>query len=128
MLTFPATVQIFIATKPVDLRNGFEGLSAIVREVMKQNPLSGHFFCFLNRRRDRVKIIFFDRTGYCIFFKRIEKSTFKLPVVEPEALAIEMEAPELMLLLEGIDLRGAKRRPRWTPSIQGSVSPPVDRA
>ena len=127
MLTFPATIQIFIATEPVDLRKGFEGLSAIVRDVMKQDPLSGHFFCFLNRRRDRAKIIFFDRSGYCIFFKRLEKSTFKLPV-QPDARVIEMEAPELMLLLEGIDLRGARRRPRWLPLIPRSVVPRSDRA
>ncbi|MDP6424753.1 MAG: IS66 family insertion sequence element accessory protein TnpB [Planctomycetota bacterium] len=119
MLTLPSTVQIFISVDPVDLRKGFNGLSAIVREVMRKDPLSGHLFCFINRRRDRAKILLFDRGGYWIFYRRLERGTFKPPQPADE-LYVQMEAPELSLLLEGIDLAGAKRRPRWRPPVRAS--------
>lgn len=115
MLTLPPTVQIFVSVDPVDLRKGFNGLSAIVREVMRKDPLSGHLFCFINRRRDRAKILLFDRGGYWIFYRRLERGTFKIPHCT-DGVYVEMEAPDLSLLLEGIDLAGARRRPRWRPA------------
>ena len=116
MLTLPPSVRIYVAAEPVDIRKAMNGLSAAVREVLRQNPMSGHLFAFRNRRGDRIKILFWDRSGYCLFYKRLERGTFRLPVeVDAEAKHVEMEAAELSLMLEGIDLRGAKRRPRWDP-------------
>ena len=116
MLTLPPAVRIYVAAEPVDIRKSFDGLSAAVREVLRQNPLSGHLFAFRNRRGDRMKILFWDRSGYCLFYKRLERGTFRLPAeVDAAATHLEMEAAELSLMLEGIDLRGARRRPRWDP-------------
>ncbi len=116
MLTLPPSVRIYVAIDPVDIRKSFDGLSAAVREILRADPMSGHLFVFRNRRADRIKILFWDRSGFGLFYKRLERGTFRLPV-DPDGFSvrIEMEAAELALMLEGIDLRGAKRRPRWSP-------------
>lgn len=116
MLSLPPTVKIYVAAGAVDLRKGFDGLCAVTREVIRADPLSGHLFCFINRRRDRAKILVWDRSGFWLFYKRLERGRFHLPKAPaPGRNHIELEATELALLLEGIDLRGARRRPRWEP-------------
>lgn len=113
MLTLPPTVRVFLAIEPADMRRSLDGLAALTREVLKQDPLSGHLFVFRNRRSDRVKVLVWDRSGLCLWYKRLERGRFFFPVVDgPE---VEVEAAELSLLLEGIDLAGATRRPRFTP-------------
>lgn len=71
MLTLPPAVRIFVAVEPTDMRRGFDGLSAAVREILLQEPLSGHLFAFRNRRGDRLKILFWDRSGYCLFYNHL---------------------------------------------------------
>ena len=114
MLTLPSSVRIFVAAEPVDLRRGFDGLAAATRSLIREEPLSGHLFVFLNRRRNRIKLLVWDRTGYLIVYKRLERGTFSLATAP--ALGdrhVEMDAGELALMLEGVDLRGAVRRERW---------------
>ena len=112
----PHTVRIYLAVEPVDLRKGFDGLACVVREVIAENPLSGHLFAFFNRRADAAKILFWTRSGYTLVHKRLEKGRFALPRLPATgARRVEMEAAQLTLLLEGIDLRGARHRPRWEP-------------
>ena len=114
MLSLPPTVRVFIATGPADLRRSLDGLSALVREGMRGNPLSGHLFVFHNRRRDRAKVLYWDRSGLCLWYKRLEKGRFHFP--EAEEPSLEVDAVDLSLLLEGIDLAGAKRRERFEPA------------
>lgn len=114
MLILPPTVRVYVATEPVDMRKGFDGLACVVRQVIAEDPLSGHLFVFFNRRADVTKLLFWTSSGFTIVHKRLEKGRFSLPRLPPEgARRIEMAATELMLLLEGIDLRGAHHRPRW---------------
>ena len=116
MLTLPPSVRIFIAAEPIDGRKGFNGLVSLVSGVLSHDPLSGHLFVFLNRRADILRALFWDRTGYCLLSKRLERGRFQLPWEAPASTShFEIEATDLMLLLEGIDLRGAMRRTRWTP-------------
>lgn len=114
MLTLPSSVRIYIAAEPVDLRRGFDGLAAATRSVIGADPMSGHVFVFVNRRRNRVKFLVWDRTGYLLLYKRLERGTFKIPT-EPELgrRHVEVDAGELGLMLEGLDLRDARRRKRW---------------
>lgn len=114
MLTLPASVRIYVAAEPVDLRRSFDGLAAATRSVMGADPLSGHVFVFLNRRRNAVKLLVWDRTGYLLLYKRLERGTFTI-ASEPRSgdRHVEMDAGELGLMLEGLDLRGARRRKRW---------------
>jgi len=119
ILNLPPSVRIWAATQPVDMRKAFDGLSAAVLGVLGQDPLSGHLFVFLNRQADRVKVLWYDGNGYALFYKRLERGRFHLL---PEGMAagketLELRAADLALILQGIDLRGAKRRRAWTPSV-----------
>lgn len=116
MLSLPPSVRIFVAIGPVDLRKGFDGLAAATRELLRQDPLSGHLFVFINRRRNRAKILVWDRSGFWLLYKRLERGRFRLPAArEPGAQGIELEATELSLLLEGVALSQTQWRPRWEP-------------
>lgn len=113
MLSLPPSVRIFVCTEPTDMRKSFDGLFCLIEEVLDEDPLSGHLFVFRNRRGDRLKILFWDRTGFWIHYKRLECGTFRLP--ESRGAKASIEGPDLMLMLEGIDLSGARRRKRWRP-------------
>lgn len=114
MLTLPSSVRIYVAAEATDLRRGFDGLAAATRSVIRQDPLSGHVFVFINRRKNRVKLLVWDRTGYVLVYKRLERGTFQLPTTPRMGERhVELDAGELGLMLEGVDLRGARRRARW---------------
>jgi transposase len=104
MLSLPPAVRVFVALEPTDMRKSFHGLEGETRRVLEQDPLSGHLFVFFNRRRTMVKVLYWDRTGFCVIAKRLERGTFHLP-------------ERLGLILEGLELRGARRRPRWSPNM-----------
>ena len=114
MWSLPSSVRIYVAAEPTDLRRGFDGLAAATRSVIGESPLSGHLFVFLNRRRNRIKILVWDRTGYLLMYKRLERGSFELPTTpKPGHRHVEVDSAELGLMLEGLDLRGARRRKRW---------------
>jgi transposase len=114
-LSLPPSVRIFVCTAPTDMRKSIDGLVALTEQVLRQAPYSGHLFVFVNHRRDRVKILLWDRSGFLVLYKRLERGTFRFPSAMGESL--EIEAMELALVLEGIDLIGARRRPRWQPRV-----------
>ena len=99
----------------MDMRKSFNGLSNATREILERDPLSGHVFVFFNRRRTMVKALYWDRSGFCVWSKKLERGTFRLPGWE-ESVVKEMEAAELSLILEGLELSGARRRMRWAPN------------
>ena len=116
MLTLPPAVKIHVAVDPVDMRRSFDGLAAATRERIRLDPMSGHVFVFRNRRRTIAKLLFWDRTGFVVLAKRLSRGTFQLPVDVAEGVAVlELEAAQLGLMLEGLDLRGARQRRRWKP-------------
>ena len=115
MIGLPSTVRVFVALAPTDMRKSFDGLSNAARELTKQDPFSGHLFVFFNRRRTMMKAVYWDRNGYSLIAKRLERGTFVVPEANKQAV-VELEASELALILEGIDLREARRRPRWKPA------------
>ena len=111
MIMLPSAVRIFLCTRPVDLRKSFDGLTGLVRDCFGQDPLSGHLFLFLNRRRDRIKILYFDRDGLAIWYKRLEAGSFQMPQVTQDG--VELQPAQLAMLLSGIDLRTARQRKRF---------------
>lgn len=117
MLTLPPGVRVFVATGRVDGRKGIDGLSTLVRSQFMEDPLSGSMYVFFSRRADRVRVLYFDRDGYVLITKRLEKGTYRLPWRAEEGRVV-IEAAELLLVLEGIELRGASRRARWSPSCR----------
>jgi transposase len=119
MLTMPPSVRVYIAAQPTDLRKSFDGLSALVAQTFGQDPLCGHLFVFRNRRGDQMRVLFWDRTGYAILGKKLARGRFHLAREVPAgATHVEVEAAELSLMLEGIDLSGAVRRKRWRPAAR----------
>jgi transposase len=126
MLSLPPSVRVFVATQPVDGRKGVDSLVAIVRCALLADPLSGHLYVFFSRRSNRVRIVYWDRNGFALWSKRLEKGRFHARWSEDGQLGAQtMEAAELALLLEGIDLQGARRRPRWVPTPAADTQPPV---
>ena len=119
MLGLPASVRVFVALAPTDMRKSFDGLSNAARLLTEQDPFSGHLFVFFNRRRSMMKAVYWDRNGYSLVAKRLERGTFVLPVASERGV-VELEGSELALILEGIDLRDARRRPRWKPAANWS--------
>lgn len=117
MLSLPPSVRLFVATQPVDGRKGADSLMVLVRDVFRHDPLSGHLFIFFSRRCDRVRVVYWDRNGFAMWSKRLERGRFK-PTFSAggELGANAIEAAELALIVEGIDLSGARRRPRWQPA------------
>jgi transposase len=113
VLTFPAGVRLYLATAATDLRRSFDGLSASVQSEFGMAPTSGDLFIFLNRRATQVRILFWDRDGYCVLMKRLEQGTFRR-VKNAEGVGhVEVDAGELAMLLEGIDAPVVKRRKRF---------------
>lgn len=113
MLSLSPAVRIFVATAPTNMHLSFDRLAALARDVIQQDPLSGHLFVFRNRAGDKLKILAWDRSGFCLWYKRLEHGVFHVPAAS--ATHVELEAADLLLLLDGIDLQQAIRRPRWRP-------------
>ena len=114
MLTLPPTLRVYVAVGPTDMRKSFDGLSIAVTSVLEQDPTSGHLFCFFNRRANQVRVLFWDRTGYCIYAKRLARGRFALAsLVKDGEKVVQVDSVELSLILEGIDLAGARRRTRF---------------
>jgi transposase len=112
MIMFPSTVRTFLCTRPTDLRKSFDGLTGLVQECFGQDPLTGHLFLFLNRRRDRIKILYFDRDGLAIWYKRLEAGSYQMPHTVGQD-GVELQPAQLAMLLSGIDLRTARQRKRF---------------
>ena len=113
MIHLPASVRVYLCTSPCDMRRSFDGLHALVTGVMKLDAFAGHLFCFSNRRRDRVKILYWDRDGFAVWAKRLEQGTYAMPFGEDGEPRHEITAQELGALLSGIDLSQAQRRKRY---------------
>jgi transposase len=114
-----AAVRVFLCTKPTDMRKSFDGLFGMVREFLGQDPLSGHLFLFLNRRRDRAKILLWERDGLVIWYKRLEVGSFQsldpTATTPPSGTAgLELSVTDLAMILGGIDLTTARRRKRYS--------------
>lgn len=112
MLTLPSAIRVFIALDPVSMHLSFDRLAGLVRGL-GLDPTTGHLFVFINRPKTHMKVLFFDRSGYCQLYKRLERGTFQLPEVGPDGVPRrELTPNELGLILEGVDLRQRARRAR----------------
>jgi transposase len=108
--------SVVLATEPVDLRRGHDGLVTLVRERWRADPYSGELFVFFGRRMDRVKILFFSAGGFVVYYKRLERGRFTMPRIPEGASQIALDAASLAMLLDGVDLRAVRRIPMWKPS------------
>lgn len=113
-----AATRIWLATAPADMRCGFDRLAERAQAVTSCNPMDGHLFLFRGRGGDRLKILYWDRDGYALWYKRLEEGVFKLPRIEVGAASVELRASELAMMLDGIDLRSVKRVKRFSGKKQ----------
>jgi transposase len=120
MLGLPPSVRIHFATALVDMRKGIDGLRAVVEGVLKKDPFEGHLFVFVGKAKDKVKILFWDRNGFVLYLKRLERGRFQLPLVNDRTRQVEMEPAQLAMLLDGIDLN-ARRLARWNPESNKGI-------
>jgi len=111
MLNLPVSVRVFVCTQATDMRRSFDGLVHLAEQVMRQDPFSGHLFVFFNRRSDRVKVLYWDRSGPAIWYKRLEKGTFVFS--REDGSSVEMDVWDLAMILEGIDAKGVRREKRY---------------
>lgn len=122
MLNVSAKVRVFVCAQPADMRRSFDGLCGMVESIIEQDPLTGHLFVFRNRNRDRLKILYWDRDGFAIWYKHLQSGTWQLPVDLNSEVArsggVEITSRELSLLLEGVELRSVRRRKRFEMPVE----------
>jgi len=111
MLSLPASVRIWVATRPTDLRKSFDTLAELVRQQLQLDPLSGQLFVFTNKRADRIKLLYWDEDGFVILYKRLEAGAFRLPRADEGR--VRLRAADLQMLLDGVDLDSVKRSRRY---------------
>jgi transposase len=127
MIALPPQIRVFLYRLPTDMRKSFHGLIALTESALQQDPLSGSLFVFVNRRRDRIKILYWGQTGFCIWYQQLQQGTYQLP--DGEALeqqdTIEVTRSQLSLILDGIDLGSARQRRRFQlpPALHTSDEP-----
>ena len=112
-MTDLSDLRIFVCTVPTRMNLSFDRLMGLAQETFDQDPLSGHLFLFLSRRRDRMKILFWDVDGFCIWYKRLEVGVFQLPVATEGEEGVELDCAQLNRLLGGLDLKNGRRRKRY---------------
>ena len=120
MLGLPPSVRIYFATELADMRNGIDGLRALVEGSLRHDPYAGHLIVFVGKAKDTIKILFWDRSGFVLYLKRLEKGRFQLPVVDARRTHVTMEPAQLAMLLDGIDLN-ARRLARWNPDVRKGI-------
>ena len=113
MLSLALPVDIYLCVEPTDMRKSFDGLWALAAEHLGRDPLAGGLFVFINKRRDRMKLLYWDADGIALWAKRLEAGTFQRPSVDVQARSVTLSATELTLLLHGIDLKSVRQRKRY---------------
>lgn len=116
MLNVPGPLKIFLCLGATDMRKSFDSLAAIVQEQLKLDPLSGHLFVFRSRRGDRVKLLYWEESGYALWYKRLEVGTFRFPSAAADQKSLTISAADLAMLLDGVDLASVRRQKRYRRS------------
>jgi len=111
MLSFSPGQRFFLYRLPTDMRKGFDGLSGLVRSKLKLDLLSSDVFIFVNKRRDRIKLLMWDRTGFALYYKQLEQGTFEIPM--GHGSSVELRWSDLVMIMEGIEIKSIKRRKRY---------------
>jgi transposase len=121
MLTLPPSVKIYLASGHVDMRKSIDGLLAVVRSIWEEDPFSGHLFVFFSRKVNRIKILMWDNGGFMLIYKRLERGRFRIPEVAAGSQSVKLDATELVMLLQGIDVSRVRRPVPWMPGNAGQV-------
>lgn len=118
MLSVAPGAKVYLAAEAVDSRRGHDGLCALVRSTLALDPFTGHFFVFIGKRGDRVKILFWDRGGFVVYYKRLARGRFQLPRLTAGADRVVLDGTQLAMLLGGFDLVRTRRTEAWEPAAR----------
>lgn len=113
MFSLTSSFRYYLYREPTDMRKSFDGLSGLVQGQLRRDPASGEVFIFINRRRNKVKLLRWEQGGFVLYYKRLEKGTFELPRFSDNALSCQMSWPMLMLMIAGITIEKSKQRRRY---------------
>ena len=120
MLSWPPTVKVFLCSGATDMRKGFDSLAHLIESSLALDPFSGHLFVFRSRRGDRIKVLYWDRDGYAMWYKRLERGNVRFPVAAAQATGhVEVKAADLMMILDGVDLGSVRRQRRYSRESAG---------
>jgi transposase len=114
MLSWPPTVKVFLCSDATDMRKGFDSLAHLIESSLALDPFSGHLFVFRSRRGDRVKILYWDRDGYAVWYKRLERGNVRFPAAAQATGHVEIKVADLMMILDGVDLGSVRRQRRYS--------------
>jgi transposase len=113
MFSLSSCFQFYLYASPTDMRKSFDGLSGLVQGQLQRNPMSGEVFIFINRRRDRLKLLHWESGGFVLYYKRLESGTLELPTLENNAPSCQLHWSELVMMVEGISIEKTKKRKRY---------------
>ncbi|MEX2138903.1 MAG: IS66 family insertion sequence element accessory protein TnpB [Pirellulales bacterium] len=116
MLTVPGQLKVFLCLGTTDMRKSFDSLASVVADQLKLDPLSGHLFVFRSRRGDRLKLLYWEETGYALWYKRLEAGSFRFPTAPADQKSLTISAADLAMLLDGVDLSSVRRQKRYRRS------------
>lgn len=125
MVTLSSTLRYYLWREPVDMRKSFDGLQGVVVNHMGRDALSGEVFIFMNRRRDQVKLLVWDRSGFVIYYKRLERGRFELPATTGAVRGQVLSWPDLVLILEGVSLTSVRWRKRYVVGTSSGTRTPI---
>jgi len=122
MFTLSTSNRFHLYSQPTDMRKSFDGLSAVVQNILGSNPLNGDVFIFINRRRDKIKLLHWQGISFTLYYKRLEEGTFEVPTYDPEAGSITLSYTQMVMLVDGLTIKNIEKRRRYTPS-ENTVNP-----
>lgn len=125
MLSISSAYRYYLYRDKADMRKSFDSLSGIVRNELQKDPLSGEVFIFINKRGNQVKLLLWEGDGFSLYYKRLEKGTYELPLINAHTLCVELCSDSLMLILKGISLKSVRRRKRFSIHEKNSVNTAV---
>ena len=122
MFTLSTSNRFHLYSQPTDMRKSFDGLSAVVQNALGSNPLNGDVFIFINRRRDKIKLLHWQGISFTLYYKRLEEGTFEVPTYDPQAGSITLSYAQMVMLVDGLTIKNIEKRKRYTPS-ENTVNP-----
>ena len=117
MFTLSSSNQFHMYSQPTDMRKSFDGLSGLIQNTLGNNPLNGDVFIFINRRRDKIKLLHWQGISFTLYYKRLEEGTFEVPLYDPEAGSITLSYAQMVMLVDGLTIKNIQKRKRYQASF-----------
>ena len=117
MFTLSSTNNFHLYSQPTDMRKSFDGLSGLIQNNLDSNPCNGDVFIFINKRRDKIKLLHWQGISFTLYYKRLEEGTFEVPIYDPEAGSIVLSYTQMVMLVDGLTIKNIQKRKRYQPNF-----------